>query len=84
MKTKRKLWIGVIGLTVLLLAAAALRKPIYNLYRDVSFYWEERSEAEKKVKIYAETMGISYGEYPESLIELYERNPETESFGLVF
>ena len=82
MKTKKKIWIGFAVLAILVLAAVLLYKPLYNLYRDVSFYWEERSETEKKVKIHAETMGISYGEYPESLIELYERNPETEEFVL--
>ena len=82
MKTKKRLPIALAILAVLALAAALLQRPLYNLYRDVSFYWEERSETEKKVKIYAETMGISYGEYPESLIDLYERNPETENFVL--
>ena len=53
-----------------------------DIYSDISFYWQERSPAELKVKAYAEEMGISYGEYPESLIELLERNPETESFVL--
>ena len=82
MTTKKKIWIGAVLLAVLVLAAALMHRPLYNLYRDVSFYWEERSETEKKVKIYAESMGISYGEYPESLIDLYERNPETEAFVL--
>lgn len=83
MKTKKKVWaITAAAVLAMILLAVLLYKPLYNLYRDVSFYWEERSETEKKVKIYAETMGISYGEYPESLIELYERNPETEDFVL--
>ena len=82
MKTKKTIGIVLAVLALLALAAALLHRPLYNFYRDVSFYWEERSETEKKVKIYAETMGISYGEYPESLIELYERNPETEDFVL--
>ena len=82
MKTKKKIWIGTAVLLILVLAAVMAYKPLYNLYRDVSFYWEERSEEEKKVKTYAEAMGISYGEYPESLIGLYQRNPETEEFVL--
>ncbi len=69
-------------LPVLVVAALLLTKPAYNLYRDISFHWEERSEQEHRVKAYAETMGISYGEYPISLIELFERNPETEGFVL--
>lgn len=65
-----------------LLAAWIGAKPLYNWYRDISFYWTERSETELAVKAYAEEMGISYGEYPQELIDLYERNPETESFVL--
>ena len=55
---------------------------MYNLYRDISFYHGERTEAEKTVKAFAEEKGISYGEYPQSLIDLYERNPETKDFVL--
>lgn len=65
-------------LAILTLGVAHLPK----LYREVSFYWFERTEAELKVKQYAEEKGIFYWEYPQSLIELLERNPETESFVL--
>lgn len=63
---------------VFILAASA--KPLYNLYRDVSFYWVDRSETEKKIKAFAEENHISYGEYPQFIIDLMERNPETEKF----
>jgi len=78
----RKLLIGLFTVLTVLLTALLGAKPLYNLYRDISFGWEERSEQEHIVKNYAETMGISYGEYPVSLIELFERNPETEGFVL--
>lgn len=78
----RKLLAAIFAVLAVLLIALLGAKPIYNLYRDISFDWEERSEEEKIVKAYAETMGISYGEYPISLIELFERNPETEGFVL--
>ena len=81
MKTKKPL-IAVFAVLAVLLIALLGAKPMYNLYRDISFDWEERSEQEKTVKAYAETMGISYGEYPIPLIELFERNPETEGFVL--
>ena len=81
MKNKKTL-IGLFALLAVLLIALLGAKPMYNLYRDISFDWEERSEQEHIVKNYAETMGISYGEYPISLIELFERNPETEGFVL--
>lgn len=81
MKNKKTL-IGLFALLAVLLIALLGAKPMYNLYRDISFDWEERSEQEHIVKNYAETMGISYGEYPISLIRLFERNPETEGFVL--
>lgn len=81
-KTKKKL-LGI-GFTVLVVLAVGLLSAgkLADIYRDISFYWEERTEAELKVKKYSEEMGISYSEYPQSLIELLERNPETENFVL--
>ena len=79
--TKKKLRL----LPVLLILATALllcAKPIWFAWLDLSFYWTERSEAELTVKAYAEEKGISIGEYPKSLMELLERNPETEDFVL--
>ena len=84
MKTKNRGLIVTFVVLALLLTGLLAAKPLYNLYRDVSFYWEERSEAEWAVKAYAEEKGISYGEYPQSLIDLYERNPETETFVLEY
>lgn len=78
----RKLLIAAFTVLAVLLIGLLGAKPIYNLYRDISFDWEERSPQEHIVKAYAETMGISYGEYPLSLIALFERNPETEGFVL--
>ncbi len=54
------------------------------LYRDMTFDWETATEAERRVKEFADANGISYGCYPESLIELLERNPETENFVLQY
>lgn len=79
---KKKLLTAVWILLAVLLLALLGAKPAYNLYRDVSFYWEERSPQEHEIKTYAEDMGISYGEYPQRIIELYEHNPETRSFVL--
>lgn len=76
---KSKKWIFLL-LAALILVGLLAAKPLYNLYRDVSFYWQERTEAEWDLKHYAEDMGISYGEYPQALIDLYIRNPETGDF----
>lgn len=79
---KKKLLTAVLVLLALFLGALLMVKPAYNLYRDISFHWEERSPQEHEIKAYAEDMGISYGEYPQRIIELYEHNPETRSFVL--
>ena len=54
------------------------------MWMDATFYWSEHTETELKVKQYAEENGVYYGQYPKSLIELLERNPETESFVLEY
>ena len=49
------------------------------------FWWLNtipRTPAELKVKDYAREMGLHYRDYPKSLIDLLERNPETEDFVL--
>lgn len=83
MKNRKKgVLTGLLILLVVLLLGLMGAKPLYNLYRDVSFYGQERSEAEWTVKTFAQEHGVSYGEYPQRLIDLYESNPETEEFVL--
>ncbi len=43
-----------------------------------------QGSAEEIIKKYADKHGIDYGEYPESLIELLERNGETKDFVLKY
>ena len=67
----------------LVLAISVLgARPLWYLYQDISFYWTDHTQAEYTVKAYAEEMGIFYSRYPGSLIDLLERNPETEDFVL--
>ncbi len=80
-KEKKTLIILFTLLAVVLILLMGAR-PLYNFYRDVSFYWVERSETEHKVKAFAESQGISYGEYPQYIIDLLADNPETEEFVL--
>lgn len=82
MKTKKKLWYPILILAVLLVAGFLLKTPIYHLYRDISFSWEDRSDEAWEIKRYAEERGISIGNWPWEIIELYERNPETKDFVL--
>ena len=82
MKTKHRLLAALIIVLSVALAAVLGAKPLYYLYRDVSYYFGERTEAEQTVKAFAVENHISYGRYPEDLIELLEINPETRDFVL--
>lgn len=80
MRRKRAAVLAAV-LIVMLVAGVGTWWFVHN-WRDVTFNWSERSETERRIKDYADEMGISYSAYPESLIELLERNPETEEFVL--
>ena len=54
------------------------------LWQEATFYLTEHTETELKIKKYAEENDTFYGKYPRSLIDLLERNPETESFVLEY
>ena len=79
-------WGLILILLLLLMTLGALLfgDSLARLYRDLTFSWSDATEAERLVKTFADENGISYGAYPESLIELLERNPETESFVLEY
>ncbi len=79
LKEKKRLIIlfTILALALILVLGA---KPLYNLYRDVSFSWTDHSEAELAIKAFAEENHISYGEYPQYIIDLLENNPETQDF----
>ena len=79
---RKKRTIALVLLLAVLLGGLLGAKPLYNLYRDVSFHWEERSEEAWEIKHYAEEQGISFGEYPWDMVQLYENNPETREFVL--
>lgn len=83
MTAKKKRKVSVVLTVVLILAIAVLGVlKIPGLWTELTFYWYDHTQTELKVKAYAEEMGIFYAEYPQSLIELLERNPETEDFVL--
>ena len=82
MKTKSRLIAVSLIFLAIALAAVLGRRQLYYLYRDVSYYCGERTRAERIVKTFAEENHIRYGRYPEDLIELLDRNPETEDFVL--
>ncbi len=64
--------------------------PVVILVAMAGYFWVNRepdfpdnpTEAQLKVKAFAEEKGVSYRDYPQSLIDLLDRNPETEAFVL--
>ena len=78
MRTKKRKWLKICVVLVVIAVAAA----VPGVWREISFGWTEHTEAELTVKAYAEEKGIPYSAYPQSLIDLLERNPETEAFVL--
>ena len=73
---KRKIVAAVLLVFVILAAAVA------GNWRDISFYLRQPTKTECIVKAYADANGARFSDYPESLIDLLERNPETEDFVL--
>jgi len=57
-------------------------KPAWYALTDATFYWKDRTETEIRVKTFAEENGLHFVQYPQSLVELLERNPETADFVL--
>ena len=80
-KEHRKLWLGLTAALVLLIGILGAR-PGWYWIQDLTFYWTDRTETEIRVKTYAEEKGLFFAQYPKSLIDLLERNPETEEFVL--
>ena len=81
MKEKKGL-ILILAVLALLLLGLICAKPAWYFWRELEYRLGEPTPAEKQVHDYADEMGISYGRYPASLIELLEGNPETEEFVL--
>ncbi len=79
MNTKKGL-VVVFLILALLLSGLMAAKPVYNLYRDITFYQKEQSAQAMEVKAFAEEQGLSIGEWPYDILELYENNPETRDF----
>ena len=79
----KKLWLALTAALVLLIAGLGIR-PAWYAVQDLTFYWTERTETELKVKAFAEKNGLFFAQYPKSLIELLEKNPETEEFVLQY
>ena len=84
MKRKKKIPGILLCILLTILAAVLLGKPAARLYRELRFRLSDPTQAEQRVYDYAREHGYAYGDYPESLIDLLARNPETEAFVLEY
>ena len=84
MKRKKKIPGILLCILLMILAAVLLGKPAARLYRELRFRLSDPTQAEQRVYDYAREHGYAYGDYPESLIDLLARNPETEAFVLEY
>ena len=82
MKTRKHPLLPLITLALIALICLLATGRLMDVVEEVTFYWFDRTEAELTVKAYAEEHHIFYSEYPDSLVELLARNPETEEFVL--
>lgn len=81
MKTKKR-YILLFVILALILTCLMGAKPLYHLYRELEYQWGSPTLAEQEVHAYAKEKNIAYGEYPKSIIGLYESNAEAEEFAL--
>lgn len=79
---KRILWITVTVILILAVGLSLAAKPIYQLYIRHLIDSGHYSDAEATVRSFALDHDISFSEYPEEILALLERNPETEEFVL--
>ncbi len=84
MRRKERKVLVVAWLLLLVVLLGLMWQPAVKLWRDLTFSWGEHTVAELKVKEYADEHGLRYSDYPRSMIELLERNPETERFVLEY
>lgn len=69
---------------LILLAAALIFIIVFSkpIYRELEYLLGDPTQAEQTVKAFARAHKIPYSAYPTTIIELLERNPETEEFVL--
>ncbi len=83
MNTQHKLR-PVARILIAVLVLLLMIYPGYLLYGRISFDEASLSPAGRIVKAYADEHNIPFSRYPESLIALLDRNPETEAFVLEY
>lgn len=82
-KTKRNHFL--LGILVVVIAALLVFAVVNdNVWNVITGNQQPSDDAEKTVEAFAHSNGLTLGDYPESLIELLERNPETKDFVLSY
>ena len=76
LKKRSNLFLIVIAISLCLCAAVVVLEALFPAV--------PATDAGRKVYQYAKENGLSYRDYPKSLIDLLERNPETEKFVLEY
>lgn len=84
MRKRRMGCISGLLILALLVMGVLNRERLVGLYRDLTYDLTEHTQAEITVWQYARSHDLDYGDYPASLIDLLERNPETETFVLEY
>ena len=79
---RKKLLMTAAVLLAALLTVVLFAGRFGKWYRNISYYLGEPTEAERRVMGYAKAHGLTFGDYPPSLIKLLEKNPETADFVL--
>lgn len=77
-RTRRRMAATAAILTILAVGSVKLS----HVYRDIRLQQAESTDAGASLKDDTEETKLSYSDYPMELLELLERNPETESFVL--
>lgn len=83
--TRKKIFKSILCLLCAVLVLSALlgcADMLRRFWRDFSIAASQQTDAEKAVYQFAMDNGLRYSDYPQSLIDLLDRNPETEAFVL--
>ena len=80
---KKGVQVAIATVLVVIITLLGARRTWY-LVQELTFPWTEHTQAELDVKAFAQQHGLFYAEYPKSLIDLFNRNPETRDFVLMY
>lgn len=84
MKKRRKAVLILLAAAVTVAAGLTAAHAARPMLLEWLYEYQSHTDAEAAVMAYAQENDVSYGQYPPELIELLERNPETEAFVLEY